>query len=336
MPGPAGVSEAPVQVTVSLRRLARVTIFGRSPLGVCLRIAAWLWRQLPPSATASRPVRAYGALLHALARLQPRRQSFGTFFLRNRPELDLMTRLVAENAGRSPVRIAVVACSIGAEVYSILWAIRSTRPDLKVTVHAIDLSPAAVEFAKTGVYTLAESSFHSPSIFERLRDGERERMFETEAAALRIRPWLRDGIVWCRGDAGDRTLVELLGPHDIVVANRFLCHMDPPDGERCLRSVANLVKAGGYLFVSGVDLDVRTTVARDLGWQPVPDLMEAIHDGDPSLRRQWPCGYTGLEPFDRTRADWRLRYASVFRVGSAGEAAGVGAPDRVASAMRTP
>ena len=76
-----------------------------------------------------------------------------------------------------------------------------------------------------------------------------------------------------------------------------------------------LVKQGGYLFVSGVDLDIRTKVALDLGWRPVADLMEDIHNGDPILRNHWPWDYTGLEPFNKRRGDWRTRYASVFHLG---------------------
>jgi hypothetical protein len=91
--------------------------------------------------------------------------------------------------------------------------------------------------------------------------------------------------------------------------------MAPPDAERCLRSIARLVAPGGHLFVSGIDLDVRTKVAMDLGWTPLPDLLEGIHDGDRSLRGDWPCKYWGLEPLDRTRSDWAIRYASVFQVG---------------------
>jgi hypothetical protein len=76
-----------------------------------------------------------------------------------------------------------------------------------------------------------------------------------------------------------------IGPQDMVVASNFLCHMEPPAAENCLRNIAGLVKRGGYLFVSGVDLEVRAKVARELGWRPIP---EQIHDGDPSVRGDWP------------------------------------------------
>jgi SAM-dependent methyltransferase len=114
-------------------------------------------------------------------------------------------------------------------------------------------------------------------------------------------------------------MVDALGAQQIVVANRFLCHMRPADAERCLRNIARLVAPGGYLFVSGIDLNVRTKVATGLGWKPVPDLLEQIHDGDQTLRVSWPYKYWGLEPIDHRRRDWKIRYASVFQLGEGSE-----------------
>jgi len=74
------------------------------------------------------------------------------------------------------------------------------------------------------------------------------------------------------------------------------------------------VKRGGLLFVTGVDLDVRAKVARDLGWQPVLELIEEIHEGDPSVRRDWPWAWWGLEPLNKERADWQMRYATAFQL----------------------
>ena len=60
------------------------------------------------------------------------------------------------------------------------------------------------------------------------------------------------------------------------------CHLriDAEAAEVCMRNIARLVKPGGYLFVSGVDLEVRTRVARSLGWKPVGDLLRETHEGD--------------------------------------------------------
>jgi SAM-dependent methyltransferase len=186
---------------------------------------------------------------------------------------------------------------------------------LKVIAHAVDISDEVVEIGKNGLYSRTPNDLVDSPIFDRMTEEEMQAMFDWENNQLRIKSWIKESINWQVADAGDPGLAEGLGPQDIVVANKFLCHMDPADAERCLRNLARLVKPGGYLFVSGIDLDIRTKVALDLSWVPVQDLMEEMHNGDPSVRRDWPWAYWGLEPFNRKRHDWRVRYASVFQLG---------------------
>ena len=276
----------------------------------------WAWYRLSSSIATTRPMFVYGTLLHSLVKKRSAlKQRHGTFFFRNRPELELMRALANQRAKDSTLRLSVLACSNGAEVYSILWTIRSARPDLKVTANAVDISSEVLEIGKEGLYSPRPNDLIDSPIFDRMTGEELHAMFDTENEQLRIRPWLKEGIHWQIGDAGDPGLVDVLGLQDIVVANKFLCHMAPTDAERCLRKLARLVEPGGYLFVSGVDLDVRTKVALDLGWTPVPDLIEEMHNGDPSVRHDWPWQYWGLEPFNRSRHDWNVRYASVFQLG---------------------
>jgi SAM-dependent methyltransferase len=298
-----------------IERMASRRILGKSPLGVFLRLNEWIWRHLPiPSRLLD--VTAYGDLMHSLVQLRgDRRQWFGTYFFRNRPQLRLISRL-ADVRRRSPaVRIAVMGCSIGADVYSILWSIHSLHPDLPVVIDAVDISEEVLDVAREGLYARGVSELALEPIFERTTEGEIREMFDEEGERLRVKPWLRKGIVWRRGDARDPKIVDDLGPHDVVVANDFLCHMEPAVAQECLRNIARLVDPGGYLVVSGVDIDVRTSVAKALWWRPVPQLLEDIHDGDPSLRLGWPWKYWGLEPFDRSKPDWRIRYASAFQLG---------------------
>ena len=256
------------------------------------------------------------AWLHTLVCLSARRQQFfGTFFLRNRPALELMCRLAREKDHGSTLRIAVLGCSIGAEVYSILWIIRSARPDLKVLLDAVDISREILSFAEKGIYTPGTSQLVGASIFERLTEAEMVEMFDWNGDQATVKSWLREGITWHLRDAADPELIKILGPQDMVVASNFLCHMPRADAEKCLGNVARLVSPGGHLFVSGVDLDVRTKVALDLGWEPVSELVKEIHNGDPSLRGDWPWQWWGLEPLNRKRRDWQTRYAAAFRIG---------------------
>jgi chemotaxis protein methyltransferase CheR len=305
--------------TVSQLRISLMTVrvlskwFGQS----FLRSNEWAWKRLPSTLRDTRPVRRYGMFLHSMVKLRSeRRQYHGTFFLRNRPELELIRAIADEKEKGATLRVGVVACSNGAEVYSIVWAIRSVRSDLKLVVHAVDIAPEIVEIARQGLYPREMQELIGSNIFERLTDEEAGQIFDCEGGWMKIKPWLRDEIEWHVGDAGDQELAECLGPLDIVVANKFLCHMNPPEAEQCLRRVAHLVAPGGHLFVSGVDLDVRTKVAVELKWVPVPKLIEEIHNGDPSVRRDWPWRYWGLEPFDRSKPHWDVRYASAFLLGN--------------------
>jgi chemotaxis methyl-accepting protein methylase len=310
---------------------------GRKVLAAYISLNKKIWNRLPawlPPNSHS----AYGRHLHAIARLQAdRKQYFATFFLRNRPELELMRRLVAGRSRKHRLNVAVLACSKGAEVYSIAWTLRTAFPDLELNIRAVDISREIVEFAAKGVYSFAgvdsadksnpQVVLKNPNvnwntgrdqnawIFERMTNDEIEAMFTIEGDLAKIRSYLQEGITWSCGDAGDTELVRDFGPQDIVVANRFLCHMSPPKAAACLRNIGKMVNTGGYLFVSGIDLAVRTQVALEMGWQPVQDLLKEIHDGDDSIRRGWPVEYWGVEPLEERRPDWQTRYASVFKIG---------------------
>jgi SAM-dependent methyltransferase len=275
------------------------------------------WRRLPVRARDLRPLRAYGAWLHALVcRRADRDMHLGTLFLRNRPALELMRRLVQEKDHGARVTIAVLGCSIGAEVYSMLWTLRSSRPDLELVVCALDIWPEGLRIAERGVYSPEASEMVRSSIFQALTAAERREMFNWIGDEGQIKPWLRDGVTWQFGDASDPHLATRLGRQELVVANNFLCHLPPQSAQRCLRNLAQLVSPGGYLFVTGVDLDVRTTVAIELGWEPISELRADIHDGDPLVRSDWPMEWWGLEPLDRRRPDWEMRYSAVFRIGN--------------------
>jgi SAM-dependent methyltransferase len=300
-----------------LAKAASFQVLGKSPAGFYLRLNKWIWERLPSRVRDLHPVRSYGAWLNTLVCLRARRrQYFGTFFLRNRPALELMRRLAQQRAHGPTLRIAVLGCSIGAEVYSILWIIRTVRPELKVLLNAVDISKEILSFAENGTYTPDTSQLVGASIFERLTEAEMVEMFDREGDQARVKSWLREGITWQLGDAADPELIKILGPQDMVVASNFLCHMARADAKKCLGNMARLVSPGGYLFVSGVDLDVRTKTALDLGWEPVPELIAEIHDGDRSVRADWPWEWWGLEPFNRKRHDWQTRYAAAFRIGN--------------------
>lgn len=295
-----------------------------------LRGISWLWGIIPESLRSLSVFVRYGVHLHSLTlRFVDRRQNHSTFFFRNRAELELIRRLADRARPGSSIDIAVFACSKGAEVYSIAWVLKGARPDLRINLKGIDISQDILEFASRGEYSLQDRANHggalelgaktyrdqppgySPFMF--MSEGEKSAMFDRDGDVVRVKSWIKNGITWQCLDAGDPELMSVLSPQDVIVANRFLCHMGPAAAERILRNLSRVVKPGGYLFTSGVDLDVRMRVAVDMKWKPVTELIEEVHDGDPSIRDGWPFDYWAKEPLDADRSDAMIRYAPAFQ-----------------------
>src|SRR5215510_3855453 len=103
-----------------LARISRAKVFRKRVGRPFLLVNEWAWSRLPSYVTTARPMRFYGKFLHSLVKLRSaRRQYHGTFFLRNRPELTLIRALSNQRSKNSTLRLTVLACSNGAEVYSI-------------------------------------------------------------------------------------------------------------------------------------------------------------------------------------------------------------------------
>src|SRR4029077_19925288 len=88
-----------------LEKAASVQLLGKSPAFFCLGMNKRIWERLPSGVRNLYLVRSYGAWLHTLVCLCARRQQFfGTFFLRNRPALELMRRLADQKPRGSTLR----------------------------------------------------------------------------------------------------------------------------------------------------------------------------------------------------------------------------------------
>jgi chemotaxis methyl-accepting protein methylase len=298
-----------------LTRLIKFRIFGKSPITAFLRLNQRLWNRIPASVSALGPVYYLGKSLHRLAQIHDvPTHSFSTHFFQNRPQLELIRRLAERSSEAKVLNVAVLGCSVGAEAYSIAWTIRSARPELKLVMHAVDISSLAVEVGRRGVYSRVASQLTNTDMFDRMTEVEFDKLFDIDRDSLTVKSWIKEGIEWHIGDVRKPEILDTLGPQDIVVANNFLCHMDNSIAERCLRNVARLVSQNGHLFISGMDLDVRTKVAEDLGWAPLHELVEEVHNAETVKGNAWPCHYAALEPCNKKKRDWKIRYAAAFQL----------------------
>ncbi|MBB4571626.1 CheR family methyltransferase [Rhizobium leucaenae] len=245
-------------------------------------------------------------------------QSHYTHFMRNPPLLSVIGTLASGYPRNGVVKVASIGCSTGAELYSVLYAIKRARSDLHVIARGADISGTVVEVARRGVYypdvPAAEGSLYAPGRAE-VASADVPSLAEIlqplPNGSLRVKEWLRQDITWLTADATDGRLLDLVGRQDFLLANNFMGPMDDLMAERCLRNVMRLVAPGGYLVVDGIDLDVKTKVLKASGFRPVLSRQDEIWASEES-KSGWPWLRWAREPLDRSAPDCAWRYSVVF------------------------
>lgn len=292
-----------------IRWLMKLTIVRKAGHFI-LRFIEIIWNHLPDPVLKSSVVLSLGRSIHKLIKVRDvRDQNPWTYFLRNRAEMDLIHEIISTEPDKSNISILVLACSVGMEVYSIKWRLKDLETKFDFKIWGLELSKDSLQLAMKGEYPLDLYEGH----MERLTEKERKEFFIIKNNVAYINPGLKDKTKWLEGDACDPDLVSLLGYQDIVLANRFLCHMYPEDAERCLQNIIKLIKPGGYLFVSGVDLDIRRKIMENSDFDPVSTHLQEVHNGDYTLLRGWPWSYWGLEPLPEKVKYNLSKYAMVYK-----------------------
>jgi chemotaxis methyl-accepting protein methylase len=300
-------------VKSSLKRVARacwnVVTLAEVSKSYPERVIAILWNALPERIRSWRSTQAIGRLVHRrVCRVQERvAANYYTRFFRNLPQLEVFRDLVLQRPEGKPLKVVSLGCSTGAELYSALWIVRTARPRQQVHALGIDLSERCIHRAAAGEYPLDSKEV------ARVSEVTYEHLFTRDRDTLRVQDWLREGVAWRVGNVCSPDLASELGSQDIVLANNFLFHMSPEQSTICLRNIARLTAHDGYLFIWGVDRDVRMRVVRDLGLVPVVARLVDIYTADESALKAWPLLYWGVEPMRGGARDWPLRYTTVFK-----------------------
>jgi chemotaxis methyl-accepting protein methylase len=92
----------------------------------------------------------------------------------------LIRGLIDQRPKNDTLKVAVLGCGTGVEAYSMAWRIRSGRPDLKLILHAVDISKQAVECGECGRYSLVGPQLTGTDIFERMNDKEITELFDRD------------------------------------------------------------------------------------------------------------------------------------------------------------
>ena len=258
----------------------------------------------------------WGHMRHWLVRRrQPRDQSHYTHFLRLPSQFDALAGPVMEhvlsNSGKEKfnqrLRIVVVGCSIGAEVYTIASILKSKHPSLDFKIDAADIEASVLDIARKGLYT--REQVYSNEIID---EGFIRDTFQKHNGSFLIRHSLAETTNFLVADIFAANLTDIIPPADIVFAQNFLIHMDAVTAQKAFDCIARLLKPRSVLFVDGIDLPVKLEATKRNGLSPLDYKFREIHDENKFRLVGWPWHYWGLEPFSNRRREWRRRYGTIF------------------------
>jgi chemotaxis methyl-accepting protein methylase len=274
------------------------------------KVVQVIWQRMPESWRSLNRIQRLGVFFHKRAcALQHRMpEALYTRFNRNRPHIDLICSLADRKPQEAALKIAVIGCSKGPEVYSLVGSIRSRRPDLNLIAVGVDISTAAIEAARRAVYLISDKEI------EGLSAEEFDLLFFKEGNRVTPKDWIRRDISFIVGDAKDPEMANQIGVQDIVLADNFLVHLNESDAVACLANIVSFVALGGYLSLWGIDLGLKTRFVKSRGLIPVSKNIEEVYRADEAAQKAWPWEYWGVEPFDRNKTDWMVRYATVFQI----------------------
>ncbi len=157
-------------------------------------------------------------------------------------ENDILPRILKNKGDGSALRIWVIGCATGEEVYSLAMLcaerILHQLDAPKVQIFATDIDEAAIATAREGVYTLNDAADVSP---ERLR-----RFFTKEGDSYRIRREIREMVLF----ANHNVLKDPPFSHlDMVTCRNMMIYLNSTAQERVLETIHFALEPGGYLFL---------------------------------------------------------------------------------------
>jgi chemotaxis protein methyltransferase WspC len=169
-----------------------------------------------------------------------------TWFFRDREAFATLVRLVTEEWRFAPsatmLRLLSVPCSTGEEPYSMVMSLLDggLSPQ-QVQVDAVDISARALAHATRGVY--------GPNSFRGANLAFRERYFQPLANGYALVEWLRGIVTFRQSNVLSPDFSFRQEPYDVIFCRNLLIYFDRSTQERVMKTLARLLKPGGFLFV---------------------------------------------------------------------------------------
>jgi chemotaxis protein methyltransferase CheR len=178
-----------------------------------------------------------------------------TYFFRERAQLEVLASEVLEAAVKAGTRLRVwsSACSTGEEPYTLAMMLLDGRriPASNVSIRATDLSPRALDRARTGFYR--ELSFRAtpPEMVQRF--------FRPFEGGWFVNDEVKRMVDFFRINLLDAQAVAATGIHDAIFCRNVLIYFDKPTQKRVVEAFARALRPGGYLFLGHAESIMRLT-----------------------------------------------------------------------------
>jgi chemotaxis protein methyltransferase CheR len=262
----------------------------------------------------------YGVVRHTwlLATCDRTQSHTYTCFLRTPSQLEAVAGPVLEFLGGRelgrPLEIVVLACSNGAEAYTLASFLTRRFPKLDFRITAADLHEEMVENGRAGSYSAAEalqSEFVRPEFVAQTFDVVGERYV--------VKPELRARVTFQQANLLDAELAQKLPAADIVTAQNVLFHLRPNDARKAFRNLVKLLKPRSALLIDGMDQPLRVELTSEFGLEPLAyNLKKIYRESRVHTPLDWWRYYWGSEPYSPLRRDRVRRYGTIFLRGKRG------------------
>lgn len=204
--------------------------------------------------------------------------------------------------------INIVACSTGAEAYTVASELMAAFPDLDFSIHASDLHEETVARAKAARYTSVEV-FLDDDIPDEFLD----RTFDRAGEYLIVKPEIREKVSFTHADLLDPSLATQFEPADIVFAQNVFFHLEPADAVTAFDNALGLLKDRSALFIDGMELDMKELLTVKEGLVPLAYKCREIYSyARAHAPAKWWRYYYGAEPYPMFPRGRQRRYSTIF------------------------
>ncbi len=239
-----------------------------------------------------------------------------TRFYRNPHQFDallgpVLEFLTPEALGR-PLRIVVLACSTGAEPYSVCSTLLNQRPDISFEILASDINAENVNVCEKGVYR-EEDVLKNELLPEWFVERTFEKRNDAEGVNYVVRPEIRRRITFATLDALQPDILEKTGKADVLFLQNVLFNLTPDVSAPLFANALKILAEKAVVFLDGMDINQRPILTAEAGLTPLDYEIETIHKEVWRIRKDgWPGLYWGIEPYWPYRNDTLQRYATIY------------------------